>query len=176
MAGSWSARPQTERWPMLRRKVFLSIVAAGLISCASPIGRPMENSSHPLDSQLVGFSTMLVVRDLTVSERFYVDHLGFDVTERLDSLRRLERSGATIYLVLTSPPTADKPGITLAPHSEANRPAVNLIFRVRDVRQTHAALSAGGMPFLAPPQQPAWGGWRCFAQDPDGYLIEFEQP
>jgi hypothetical protein len=27
---------------------------------------------------------------------------------------------------------------------------------------------------LTPPKQPRWGGWRCFAHDPDGYLIEVE--
>jgi catechol 2,3-dioxygenase-like lactoylglutathione lyase family enzyme len=160
---------------MLRRAFYLSIAATGLIACASLTGRSMENSSHPLDSQQVGFSTMLVVRDLSASERFYVGHLGFVVTEQLDALQRLERPGATIYLVLTSPPTADKPGVTLAPSPTPDRPSVNLIFRVKDVRKAHAELSAGGMPFLTAPQQPAWGGWRCFAQDPDGYLIEIEQ-
>jgi len=53
---------------------------------------------------------------------------------------------------------------------------VDLVFRVRDVRETHRALGETGLSFLTPPQQPPWGGWRCFAQDPDGYLIEIEQP
>lgn len=44
------------------------------------------------------------------------------------------------------------------------------------VRATHEALAKLGLKFLAPPQQPAWGSWRCFVQDPDGYLIEIEQP
>lgn len=119
---------------------------------------------------------MLVVRDLSASEHFYVQHFGFEVTERLESLRRLERPGATLYLVLTSPPTADKPDVTLAPSPARGRPSVNLVFRVKDVRTVHAALSASGLSFLTPPVQPAWGGWRCFAQDPDGYLVEVEQP
>lgn len=131
---------------------------------------------HPLDSQQVGFSTMIVVRELTRSEQFYVDHFGFRVTECLDSLRRLERPGATLYLVLTSPPTPEKPGVTLAPPPVPERPSVNLIFRVKDVRRTYDELSTGGLRFLTPPQQPPWGGWRCFVQDPDGYLIEIEQP
>lgn len=33
---------------------------------------------------------MIVVRDLNASERFYVNHFGFNVTERLETLRRLE--------------------------------------------------------------------------------------
>lgn len=136
----------------------------------------MPPVDHILDSQLAGFSTMLVVRDVDTSEAFYVHHFGFTVTERLDSLRRLERPGATLYLVLTSPPTVDKPGVTLAPQPARDSPAVNLVFRVKDVRTVHAALAARGLQFLTPPAQPAWGGWRCFAQDPDGYLLEIEQP
>jgi catechol 2,3-dioxygenase-like lactoylglutathione lyase family enzyme len=30
--------------------------------------------------------------------------------------------------------------------------------------------------FFSEPQAPPWGGLRCFARDPDGYLIEIEQP
>jgi catechol 2,3-dioxygenase-like lactoylglutathione lyase family enzyme len=136
----------------------------------------MDTTPHPLDSQQVGFSTMLAVRDIDVSEDFYATHFGFKTTEKLQSLRRMDRTGAAIYLVLTSPPTPDKPTVTLTPPEARNSPSVNLIFRVKDVRVTYAALTEGGLVFLSPPQQPPWGGWRCFAQDPDGYLIEIEQP
>jgi catechol 2,3-dioxygenase-like lactoylglutathione lyase family enzyme len=135
-----------------------------------------STEKHVLDDQQVGFSTMLVVRDIEVSESFYTKHFGFHVTERLEALRRLERPGATLYLVLPGGPTDDKPTITLTPPHDFSRPAVNLIFRVRDVLQTHQLLAAGGLRFLTPPLKPAWGGWRCFAQDPDGNLIEIEQP
>ena len=53
---------------------------------------------------------------------------------------------------------------------------VNLVFEVEDAHAEYAALSARGLRFLTPPAQPPWGGWRCFAQDPDGYSIEIEQP
>ena len=136
----------------------------------------MTQVPNPLDSQLVVFSTMLVVRDLSISEQFYVRHFGFVVTERFESLRRLERHGASIYLGLVGDPTIDKPGVTLTPQPARDKPAVNLIFRVKDVRAVHDALAANRLTFLAPPSQPPWGGWRCFTQDPDGYLIEIEQP
>jgi catechol 2,3-dioxygenase-like lactoylglutathione lyase family enzyme len=136
----------------------------------------MKADPHPLDQLMVGFSTMLTVRDLEASEDFYVRILGFRVTERADGLRRLERPGVSIYLVTSSPPTSDKPDVTLAPPPVRANPSVNLIFRVSDVRATHDALSSSGLQFLTAPKQPPWGGWRCFAQDPDGYLIEFEQP
>jgi hypothetical protein len=31
-----------------------------------------------------------------------------------------------------------------------------------------------GVEFLTPPKSPPWGGWRCFAHDPDSYLVEIE--
>ncbi len=136
----------------------------------------MADTPHPLDEQQLGFSTMLVVRELSQSEEFYVKHFGFRVTESLETLRRLERSGATLYLVTESPPTVDKPQVTLAPLPDQQRPSVNLIFRVSDVRATYQSLADRGLRFFTPPQQPPWGGWRVFTQDPDGYLIEIEQP
>ncbi|MGI9112250.1 MAG: VOC family protein [Gaiellaceae bacterium] len=45
-----------------------------------------------------------------------------------------------------------------------------------DVHVAYRALSSRGLRFLTSPMQPPWGGWRCFAQDPGGYLIEIEQP
>lgn len=30
------------------------------------------------------------------------------------------------------------------------------------------------LKLLTPPKSPPWGGWRCFAHDPDGYLVEIE--
>ncbi len=129
-----------------------------------------------LASQLTHFSTMLVVRDLDASERFYVRHFGFATRQHLEHLRLLQRPGISLYLVTESLPTEDKPGITLAPPADTARPPVNLIFHVRDVRATHEELRTRGLSFLAPPSQPEWGGWRVFALDPDGYLIEIEQP
>ncbi len=92
-----------------------------------------------------------------------------------EHLRLLQRNGISLYLVTESAPTEDKPGVTLAPPADASRPTVNLIFHVKDVRATYQALQAGGLKFLTPPYQPSWGGWRVFAQDPDGHLIEIEQ-
>lgn len=115
----------------------------------------MTDTPHILDTQQVGFCTMLVVRDIAVSERFYVQHFGYKVTARLDSFRRLERVGVTIYLVLSGAPTVDKPNVTLAPQLKYQRPAANLIFRVKDVRTVYAHLVITGLQFPAPPTQPA---------------------
>lgn len=135
----------------------------------------LDIDSDVLDGQLTHFSTMIVVGDLDRSERFYSRHFGFSKAQHLPHLRLLSRDGVSLYLVTESPPTGDKPGVTLAPPADARRPSVNLIFHVKDVRTTCRALMAGGLEFLEPPHQPTWGGWRVFAQDPDGYLIEIEK-
>ena len=118
---------------------------------------------------------MLAVRDVKRSVAFYCDVLGF---ERLEypHIPLLRRGDLQLFLVEESPPTDDRPGVTLTPPATPERMPVNLVFEVEDVAAEYAALSERGLRFLTPPAQPPWGGWRCFAQDPDGYLIEIEQP
>jgi catechol 2,3-dioxygenase-like lactoylglutathione lyase family enzyme len=47
---------------------------------------------------------------------------------------------------------------------------------VKDCAKAYDELRTLGVEFLTPPQRPPWGGWRCFTRDPDGYLIEIEEP
>jgi catechol 2,3-dioxygenase-like lactoylglutathione lyase family enzyme len=121
-------------------------------------------------------ATMLVVADLDRSVAFYRDRLGFAVREQHADLALFALGPMLLYLVTHSPPTPDKPGVTLTCTNANDRTAVNLVFRVADCRAAHAELARRGVAFLAPPQSPPWGGWRCFARDPDGYLLEVEQP
>ena len=118
---------------------------------------------------------MLAVRDAERSVSFYRDVLGFEQLE-YPHIPLLRRGNLQLFLVEESPPTDDRPGIALVPPANADWMPVNLVFEVADVHAEHAALSARGLRFLTPPMDPPWGGWRCFAQDPDGYLIEIEQP
>ncbi len=63
------------------------IVACIIFALAwtSPAAEEMTMSDvpNPLDAQLVRFSTMLTVRNLSVSETYYVRHFGFKVTESM---------------------------------------------------------------------------------------------
>lgn len=118
---------------------------------------------------------MLAVRDVEVSVAFYRDALGFEQLP-YPHIPLLRCGGLLLHLVEHSPPTEDKPTVTLTAPVEADTTPVNLVLEVNDAHSVHAALRRRGVRFLTPPVRPPWGGWRCFARDPDGYLIEIEQP
>jgi hypothetical protein len=69
------------------------LVPAVTISCTNEPTLP--STSDPLDAQLVRFTAMLTMRDITASEEFYAQRLGFRVTEGMEGMRFLERKGAT---------------------------------------------------------------------------------
>jgi len=137
---------------------------------------PVSKSSKPLSGRLVHTATMLVVTDIGESVAFYRDKLGFDVREQEAHIALLARDSMLLYLIPESPPTPDKPSVTLGITNTREQTSVNLVFRVNDCRAAYAEMSANGVQFLTPPQQPSWGGWRVFARDPNGYLIEIEEP
>ncbi|MGH2411430.1 MAG: VOC family protein [Chloroflexota bacterium] len=130
----------------------------------------------PLEGSLVHIAPMLAVSDLARSLAFYRDYLGFEVREQEAHIALLVRDTMLLYLVVESPPTPDKPDVTLAAPTTPERTPVCLVLRVTDCLAAHAELSARGISFLTPPRTPPWGGCRCFARDPDGYLVEIEQP
>lgn len=118
---------------------------------------------------------MLVVDDLDRSVAFYRDNLGFRVLEQIEHIASLTNGVLHIYLFIESPPTLDKPPCTLENRNAPGRTSVSIDLLVDDCRAAYEVLRDRGVVFLAPPQQPPWGGWRCFAEDPDGYLIEIEE-
>jgi catechol 2,3-dioxygenase-like lactoylglutathione lyase family enzyme len=124
----------------------------------------------------VELATMLCVLDLERSLAYYRDLLGFAVLEREEHIALLSLDGGLLYLFLESPPTPDKPGIHLSPPAPSANGSVILVLRVPDCRATYEELRARGVEFLTPPTEPPWGGRRCFAHDPDGFLVEVEEP
>jgi catechol 2,3-dioxygenase-like lactoylglutathione lyase family enzyme len=125
---------------------------------------------------LVAVDTMLCVRDLARSLGFYEDVLGFAVAWRWDDIAAVELAGHRVYLFHESPPTEDKPSVRLVPQANASTGSVVLVLRVEDCAAAYERLRERGARFLTPPTTPPWGGSRCFLHDPDGYLVEIEQP
>ena len=63
----------------------------------------------------------------------------------------------------------------VAPPDPSRLPVV-LVLEVTDAATIHAALVGEGVSILAEPFAPPWGGLRFFVVDPDGFLVEIEQP
>lgn len=122
--------------------------------------------------------TILAVRDMDRSVAFYRDRLGFAVEATYDDppYATLTRTGARLSLAEQGHPADDRPGVTMLAPSDPSRLPVVLVLEVEDARTIHAALVEEGAPFLAAPYAPPWGGLRFFVVDPDGYLVEIEQP
>ncbi len=103
-------------------KLTLIALAAMLASCQdAPVTSEKETkaegsmitSSKSLQGHLVHMATMLVVADINDSVAFYRGKLGFDVREQEPHIALLARESMLLYLIPESPPTPDKPAVTL---------------------------------------------------------------
>jgi catechol 2,3-dioxygenase-like lactoylglutathione lyase family enzyme len=121
---------------------------------------------------------ILAVADVERSVAFYRDRIGFEVEALYDDppYATLTLAGARLSLAEQGHPAEDRPGVELATPVDSARADVVLVVEVDDARAEHRRLSAEGVPFLAEPYEPPWGGCRFFCVDPDGYLVEIEQP
>lgn len=120
---------------------------------------------------------ILAVADVGRSVAFYRDRLGFAVEAEYDDppYATLALAGTRLSLAEQGHPAEDRPGVELVVADPSCVPVV-LVLEVDDCRGTYERLLGEGVPFLAEPYSPPWGGSRCFARDPDGYLVELEQP
>lgn len=121
---------------------------------------------------------ILAVADVDRSVAFYCDMLGFAVEAVYDDppYATLALAGARLSLAEQGHPAEDRPGIELAAPADTSRADAMLVLEVEDARAEHARLDERGVRFLAEPYEPPWGGCRFFCLDPDGYLVEIEQP
>ena len=122
--------------------------------------------------------TILAVADVERSLAFYRDMLGFELEATYDDppYATLARAGARVSLAQEGHPAADRPGVSMVAPADPSRLAAILVLEVEDCLGAHRELTAAGVRFLAEPYSPPWGGHRCFAVDPDGNLVELEQP
>ncbi len=121
---------------------------------------------------------ILAVTQVDRSIAFYRDLLGFDLEARYDDppYATLARAGTRLSLAEQGHPAEDRPGVSMvAPDDPAVARAL-LVLEVGDCLAVYAELQARGAEMLAPPYSPPWGGHRFFVRDPDGYLVEVEQP
>jgi len=121
---------------------------------------------------------ILAVSDFERSVAFYRDAIGFEVEALYDDppYATLTLAGARLSLAEQGHPADDRPGVELRAPADRSRQNVVLVVEVEDAGAEHERLSGLGVELLADPYEPPWGGCRFFCVDPDGYLVEIEQP
>jgi len=121
---------------------------------------------------------ILAVSDFDASLAFYRDRLGLDLLATYDDppYATFLAAGARISLAEQGHEAPDRPGVTMSAPADRSRADVVLVLEVEDAAAVHRDLAAEGVQFLAEPYSPPWGGSRFFCVDPDGYLVEIEQP
>jgi catechol 2,3-dioxygenase-like lactoylglutathione lyase family enzyme len=121
---------------------------------------------------------ILAVADVEESMAFYCDRIGFEREALYDDppYATLVLAGTRLSLAEQGHPAEDRPGVEMAAPMDPTQANVVLVVEVDDARAEYARLEGEGVRFLAEPYEPPWGGCRFFCVDPDGYLVEIEQP
>jgi catechol 2,3-dioxygenase-like lactoylglutathione lyase family enzyme len=123
------------------------------------------------------FGTILAVADVERSIAFY-ERLGFatEATYEDPPYATLTLARSRLSLAEQGHAAEDRPGVALEAPPDRTRQNAVLVLEVEDCMGAYEELRDAGVDFLAEPYSPPWGGHRCFAVDPDGYLVELEQP
>ena len=118
---------------------------------------------------------LLVVSDYARSLAFYRDVLGATLVREIsDVLCLLSFGGGEIMLTVGGGPTQDKPTVTFASPTDADKVTSELVIRVPDCLAAYEVLRSRGAEFLTAPVD--WGyEVRAFFRDPDGHLLEVSQ-
>ncbi len=121
---------------------------------------------------------IIAVSDFATSLRFYRDQLGLtEVAIYHDPpYATLTAAGARISLAEQGYPAPDRPNVQLRAPSDRALANVVLVLEVGDAEAARRELAHRGVDFLADSYRPPWGGCRFFCIDPDGYLVEIEEP
>jgi predicted enzyme related to lactoylglutathione lyase len=129
-----------------------------------------------VEVQRVG--TILAVAYVDRSVAFYTGLFGFAVDATYDDppYATLTLNGVRLSLAEQGHAAADRPGVLMTAPEDGSKLPVVLVLEVADAWAVHRALAEEGATFLADPYEPPWGGCRFFVVDPDGYLVEVEQP
>ena len=120
---------------------------------------------------------ILAVSDFECSLAFYRDLLGFEVDALYDEppYATLSRAGTRLSLAEEGHKAPDHDVVMQTPADPGRAPAM-VVLEVSDAHAVYEALEAEGAEFVAPLYSPPWGGRRFFVVDPDGFLVEIEEP
>jgi catechol 2,3-dioxygenase-like lactoylglutathione lyase family enzyme len=121
---------------------------------------------------------IIAVSDFAASLSFYRDQLGLTEVAVYDDppYATLTAAGARISLAEQGHPAPDRPNVRLLAPADRTTANVVLVLEVGDAEAARRELADRGVEFLADSYCPPWGGCRFFCVDPDGYLVEIEEP
>ena len=119
--------------------------------------------------RIVDSRSVLAVRDLRASTRFYIEVLGFhrDFGDDTGTWSFLSRDA---FKVMLGECPAEKPASELGDHSYV----AYLI--VEGVDQIHQELAARGAQVMSAPADEPWGLREFGIRTPDGHRIKFGEP
>ena len=120
-------------------------------------------------TRIVGLRSVLAVRDLKASTRFYIDVLGCqrDFGDGSDGWSFLSRGS---FRVMLGECPDEKPASELGDHSYV---AYLLVEGIDDL---HRELVSRGATDVSPPTDEPWGIREFGLETPDGHRIRFGQP
>jgi catechol 2,3-dioxygenase-like lactoylglutathione lyase family enzyme len=138
-----------------------------------PANPPLLEPNAPLPASGFVVTTLLIVKDVARSRKFYEHVFGAQVIEDEDpAVLRL----ANTWLLINNGggPTDDKSTVTAAPPADPDRLSIALNIRVSDIHACYELWRSRGAHFLTEPKNHE-DEIRCYMRDPDGYLIEVGQ-
>jgi catechol 2,3-dioxygenase-like lactoylglutathione lyase family enzyme len=132
----------------------------------------------PTELAVTRAGAILAVADVRRSIDFYVGTLGFELEAEYDDppYATLSRAGMRLSLAEQGHSAEDRPGVLMNAPADTSSLQVVLVLEMSGVEEAYESLLSDGVQFLAEPYSPPWGGHRCFVVDPDGYLVELEEP
>ncbi|HCS55705.1 VOC family protein [Rubinisphaera sp.] len=117
----------------------------------------------------------LVVSDLEVSRKFYVDLLGMEVVPRPNFSFKGSwfRAGNTLIHLILEHDQSGKAG-TLSPAQTRSTRTHHFAFRVPDANAAWEDLEQSGIDYevVSPPKFRPDGAVQIFLADPDGHVVE----
>jgi catechol 2,3-dioxygenase-like lactoylglutathione lyase family enzyme len=133
----------------------------------------MSEMKAPLPKKGFVVTTLLIVKDVARSRRFYEKVFSAEVVDDGEPVV-LRLANTWLLINRGGGPTDDKPTVTAAPPADPDRLSIALNLRVADIRACYDLWRSRGAKFLTEPKVHE-SEIRCYIRDPDGYLIEVGQ-
>jgi lactoylglutathione lyase len=134
---------------------------------------PLLEPNEPIPAKGFVVTTLLIVKDVAKSRRFYERVFDAQVIDD-DDPAVLRLANTWLLINRGGGPTDDKPTVTAAPPADPDHLSIAMNFRVADIHACYELWRSRGAHFLTEPKVHE-SEIRCYIRDPDGYLIEVGQ-